>query len=63
MTSFSIPDMDCGHCVQRVEQALKSVNGVTEVRVSPDSKIAEVEGDFKRDDAVTAVKEAGYTVS
>lgn len=63
MTSLSIPDMSCGHCVNRVEEALKGVPGVTDVRVSLDNKSAEVEGDFQRDDAVEAVKEAGYTVA
>ncbi len=63
MTSFSIPDMSCGHCVKRVEEALKSVPGIAEVHVSLDDKKAEVEGDFERDLAVEAVKEAGYTVA
>jgi copper chaperone len=63
MTSLSIPDMSCGHCVKKVEEALKGVSGVTDVRVSLDDKSAEVEGDFQRDAAVQAVEGAGYTVA
>lgn len=63
MTSFSIPNMDCGHCAQRVEKALRTVDGITEVNVDLESRTAEVEGSFEKDAAVKAVEEAGYTVA
>ena len=37
-----INGMSCGHCSKRVEDALKSVNGVKSVKVSLEEKKAEI---------------------
>lgn len=52
-TTISLPTLQCGSCVKKVEKALKKVDGVLEVSVSLDSKQAEV----TFDNTVTNVKE------
>lgn len=62
---LSIEGMMCGHCVARVEKALKAVNGVAEVSVSLENKCAlvsvnaEVTGQMLSD----AVSAQDYTVT
>jgi Cu+-exporting ATPase len=59
-----IEGMSCGHCVKRVEAALKDVAGVKSVAVDLAKKNATVEGDALDDTALTgAVTEAGYQVT
>ena len=59
-----IEGMSCGHCVKRVETALKEVSGVKAVAVDLAKKSATVEGDALDAAALTgAVTEAGYQVT
>lgn len=62
---LKVEGMNCGHCVRRVEKALRAVPGVLAVVVSLETGTAEVimeksadEGELKR-----AVAEAGFTVT
>lgn len=60
---LAVPDMSCEHCVRAVKEALQEVDEVKEVRVSLDSKSAEVKAGESVDTSSLeeAVKEAGYT--
>ncbi|MDO4288371.1 MAG: heavy metal translocating P-type ATPase [Eubacterium sp.] len=60
--TLSVSDMSCKHCVKRVEDALKAVDGVADVQVSLENAEATVElsGDVADDSLVAAVTEAGY---
>ncbi|HEX7004608.1 MAG TPA: cation transporter [Trueperaceae bacterium] len=60
MTQLKIGGMSCGHCQAAVESALKSVDGVEQVRVDLASGTAEVEGDADLEALVAAVQEEGY---
>ena len=64
MKKMKIEGMTCMHCVGRVEEALKSVTGVSSVMVDLESKTAVVNVDASIDESVleNAVTEAGYTV-
>lgn len=59
-----IEGMSCGHCSKRVEEALKSVNGVKSVSVSLEEKKAEVvlKEDVSDDALKTAVEDIGFEV-
>lgn len=61
-TMLKIEGMTCGHCKVAVENALKTVPGVTSVTVDLAKKEAEIIGSASRGDLVTAVEDAGYTV-
>ena len=65
-TSLFITGMTCGHCRQKVEDALKGVNGVCAVFVDREEGVADVEFEEGRTDAaalVAAVEAAGYGAS
>ena len=59
-----INGMSCGHCSKRVEDALKSVNGVKSVKVSLEEKKADVilKNDVDNEILKNAVEEVGFEV-
>ena len=60
-TTFKISGMSCQNCVRHVTEALKSVNGVTEVEVDLVSGDAKVEhAEVPTELLIRAVAEAGY---
>ena len=60
-----IEGMNCGHCSKRVEEALKSVNGVKAVSVSLEEKKAVVTLKSEIDNAIlkAAVEDIGFKVA
>ena len=65
-TNLSVTGMTCGHCRQKVEDALNGVDGVFAVFVDREAGAAEVEFDEGRTDVptlVAAVEAAGYGAS
>ena len=60
-----IEGMSCGHCVGRVERALKDVEGVSQVTVDLAGKSATVElsSDVENAKLKEAVEDAGYDVT
>ena len=61
-TKINIEGMSCSHCTANVKKALSTVKGIQSINVSLEGKFAEIEGDFKREDAEAAISGAGYTV-
>lgn len=59
-----IEGMSCGHCSKRVEETLKSINGVKSVLVSLDDKKAEVvlKTDVDNEILKTAIEDIGFEV-
>jgi len=60
---LNVDGMTCGHCKSAVEQALKDVNGVTEVVVELENAKAQVSGNVDVDVLIAAVVEEGYEAS
>ena len=58
--TLKVSGMSCMHCVARVEKAIASVDGVTDVKVSLENGEATVDGNFDVAAAVKAVADAGY---
>ncbi len=42
-TTFSIPNISCGHCVMSIKNELSELDGVTSVEGNPETKSIEVE--------------------
>lgn len=59
-----IDGMHCMHCSKAVESALKSIDGVSSVKVDLENKNAVVSAKTDIDDALikNAVSDAGFTV-
>lgn len=61
--TVKVDGMMCGHCASRVEEAVKSVNGVTDAKVSLESKEVTVSGnDGTQENVRRAISNAGYKV-
>jgi copper ion binding protein len=61
---INIEGMSCGHCVKRVENALKEIDGIKEVEVvlEENKAIIEFEGQIEDKTLIDAIDDAGYTV-
>lgn len=60
---LSVSGMMCAGCVSAVETALQTVAGVTQASVNLAERTAMVTGDFNPEEAVKAVKSAGFTAA
>jgi copper chaperone len=62
MTSFSVNDMTCGHCISSITKAVMAVDPSALVRIDLATQHVEIEP-TKVDaaDLGAAIKEAGYT--
>lgn len=63
-TTIPVQGMSCSHCVQRVKDALESIDGVVGADVDLDAERASVthDGSVSRSQLANAVAEAGYDV-
>jgi copper chaperone CopZ len=57
---LKVPDMTCGHCVQTVEKAVKSVDPAAQVEVDLAQKIATIETTAPEQSIADVVRSAGY---
>ncbi len=62
MKEITVNGMKCDHCRMRVENAIKSVEGVTQVKVDVATARASIEGHFAIEKVKQAIETAGYTV-
>jgi copper chaperone len=61
MTTFSVNDMTCGHCVAAITKAVESVDSDAVVHVRLDSKRVEITSTQPEKVLADAIAEAGYT--
>ncbi len=57
---FTVPDMSCGHCKKRIEEALVSRKGIESLSVDLDSKTVTVETELSPEEIISVIDEAGY---
>lgn len=61
MLQFHIPDMTCGHCVQKVDKAVKGVDANATLTVDlPEHKIS-VQSGQDLSSFLEAIRAAGFT--
>jgi copper chaperone len=60
-TTITVEGMSCEHCEQTIENALRSVAGVSDARANRETETATIEGDPDSTALVRAVEDAGYT--
>lgn len=58
--TVTVEGMTCGHCEQTVEQALRTVRGVTETTADREEEEASIDGDADVAVLLGAVENAGY---
>ncbi|WP_435158502.1 heavy-metal-associated domain-containing protein [Haladaptatus sp. DFWS20] len=60
-TTITVEGMSCGHCEQTVEDALRSIDGITDATANHEAEQASIKGDADVTVLVQAVENAGYT--
>ena len=60
MLRYQIDDMSCGHCVQAITAAVKSVDPAAQVAIDLSRKSVEVTTTAAGRDVSDAIREAGY---
>lgn len=60
-TKIDVEGMSCGGCEANVEEALESIEGVTDATADHEAGEVTVEGDAATDDLVSTVEDAGYS--
>lgn len=60
MEKFKVEGMSCSHCVMNVEKAIRSVEGVEDVKVSLSENSAEIKGNYNLNKIKEAVDSIGY---
>lgn len=61
-TTFQVPNLNCGHCVASVTQALTALHPMVDVQADPASKQVRVQApaSVSADQLRAALTEAGY---
>lgn len=60
-TTYSVPEISCGHCKSTIEAAVQGLGDVDRVDVDIDAKTVTVDGGY-HDAIVTAIEDAGFDV-
>jgi copper chaperone len=60
MTTYSIPDMTCGHCRAAVEAAMRDLDPSATVAVDLESRTAEIASAAPEDAVRARLMQAGY---
>ena len=61
-TTYSVPEISCGHCKSTIEAAVQGLGDVAHVEDDIDARTVTVAGG-DRDAIVTAIEDAGYDVA
>ena len=61
-TTYSVPEISCGHCKSTIEAAVQGLGDVARVEVDIEAKTVTVEGG-DRSTILTAIEDAGYDVA
>lgn len=60
MTTYSVPDMSCGHCKASIEKAVSSADPKAAIRVDLDKRTVDIESTLSDPAIIAALDEAGY---
>lgn len=63
MVTFRVEDMTCGHCAGKITRAIASVDSGAQVEVNIPRKLVRVASSAPEAGLVSAIAQAGYTVS
>jgi len=61
MIELKVNDMTCGHCVGRVTQAVKDIDGAAQVDINLERKSVHIDSSHAAGEFEAAIRQAGYT--
>ena len=62
-TTFTVSDLACGACVDKITQAISSSDPIAKVVANPQTKLVQIESELPVVTLQAAIVNAGYTVS
>ena len=62
-TTFTVTDLACSACVEKVTQAIHSVDLQAKITANPQTKLVQIDSELSAQTLQAAITEAGYTVA
>ena len=63
LTTFTVPEMSCGACVDKITQAINSIDPQAIIIANSQTKLVQIESEIPIVNLETAIVAAGYTVA
>jgi len=63
MTTYSVPDMSCGHCKASVEKAVSAADPQADIKVDLEHRTVQIESGLPQPAILDALKDAGYAAT
>ena len=63
MSRFSVPDMSCGHCKAKIEDALLDADGGAELAFDMEAREVNIDSVLATDEVVETIQSAGYAAT
>jgi copper chaperone len=61
-TTFTVPDLACGACVEKISQAIHSIDPQAKIAADPQTKLVQIESTLPVTTLQTTIIDAGYTI-
>jgi copper chaperone len=62
-STFTVSDMACGACAEKIDLAIHSIDPQAKVTADPQTKLVQIDSTLPATTLATAIANAGYTVS
>jgi copper chaperone len=61
-TIFTVPDMACGACVDKISQAIHSIDPQAKIVANSQTKLVQIDSQVTASTLAATIRAAGYTV-
>jgi uncharacterized membrane protein YraQ (UPF0718 family)/copper chaperone CopZ len=63
VTRLKVGDMSCSHCAKTIDASLRRLPDVRDVKINLKKKEVAIKGNILKEQAIQAIKEAGYSIT
>jgi copper chaperone len=61
--TFTVPDLACGACADKIGQAIHSIDPQAKIAADPQTKLVQIDSELPATTLETTIINAGYTIS